>query len=132
MPGVRAIRHLLVGDAALTEAVPADRIASDLPAGVALPAITISQISVGTFAPTIAGDGDDVCRARVQVTVHAKSRPSQKAIQKLVRTALPRMRRTVGDVPVESLVKDIIGPDLRDDTIGSFIGSQDFIITYVE
>ena len=131
MPGVKAIRHLLVGDAALTAVVAPDRIASDLPQDVALPAIAVSQIT-GTYASTIAGDGDDVCRARVQVTVHATSRPSQKAIQKLVRAALPRMRRIVSDVPVESLVKDIIGPDLRDDVLGSFVGSQDFIITYVE
>ena len=42
------------------------------------------------------------------------------------------MRGVVNGVRVESLVKDTIGPDLRDDAIGSFIGSQDFIITYVE
>jgi len=132
MPGVKAIRHLLANDAALTAVVPADRIASDLPQDVALPAITISQVSAGAYAPTIAGDADDVCRARVQVTVHATSRPSQKVIQKLVRTALPRMRRIVNGVPVESLIKDLIGPDLPEDVLGSFVGSQDFIITYVE
>jgi len=131
MPGVKAIRYLLASDTALTAVVPADRIASDLPQDVPLPAIEVSQIS-GNYAPTIAGDGDDVCRARVQVTVHAKSRPSQKTIQKLAREALPRMRGVVNGVRVESLVKDTIGPDLRDDAIGSFIGSQDFIITYVE
>jgi len=64
--------------------------------------------------------------------VHARTRPSQKAIQGLVRQALPRMRGVVNGVMVESLVKDVIGPDLRDDAIGSFIGSQDFIVTHVE
>ena len=68
----------------------------------------------------------------MQVTVHARTRPSQKAIQDLIRQALPRMRRVVNGVMVESLLKDAVGPDLRNDAIGSFIGSQDFIVTYVE
>lgn len=131
MPAVKAVRHLLANNAALTAVVPADRIASDLSQNTPLPAIAVSHIS-GTYALTIAGDGDDVCRARVQVTVHATGRPEQKAIQRLVRAALPRMRGDVNGVFVESLVKDVIGPDLRNDDIGSFIGSQDFIVTYVE
>jgi len=131
MSDVKAIRHLLANNAALTAAVPPERIASDLAQDVELPAIEVSHIS-GNYDHSIAGDGDDVCKARVQVTVHARSRPSQKSIQDLVRRALPRMHGVVNGVQVESLLKDAVGPDLRDDAIGSFIGSQDFIVTYVE
>ena len=130
MSDVKVIRHLLANDAALTAVVPPDRIASDLAQDVDLPAIEVSHIT-GNYDQSIAGN-DDLCNARVQVTVHARTRPSQKAIQGLVRQALPRMRGVVNGVMVESLVKDVIGPDLRDDAIGSFIGSQDFIVTHVE
>jgi hypothetical protein len=131
MPDVKATRYLLANNAALTAVVPADRIASDLPQGVILPAVEVSHITT-VYKHTIASDGSDDCRSRVQVTVHATSRPEQKAIQKLVRDALPRMRGNVNGVSVDSILKDIIGPDLRDDEIKSFIGSQDFIITYTE
>lgn len=131
MSDVKAIRYLLANSGALTAAVPADRIASDLPQGVALPAIAVSHIST-TYRHMIASDGHDHCRSRVQVTVHAGSRPAQKSILALVRAALPRMHGIVNGVQVDSILKDAIGPDLRNDDIGSFIGSQDFFITYTE
>jgi hypothetical protein len=131
MSDVKAIRYLLANNSSLTAAVPADRIASDLPQGVALPAIEVSHIST-SYRHTIASDGRDQCRSRVQVTVHASSRPSQKAIQALVRGALPRLRGLVNGVDVDSILKDAIGPDLRNDEITVFSGSQDFFITYTE
>lgn len=131
MSDVTAIRFLLMNDAALTAIVPADRIASDLPQGVALPAISVLHIST-TYRHTIASDGHDQCRSRVEVVVHAKSRPSQKAILKLARAALPRTHGVVNGVPVDSILKGDVNPDFRNDEIGSFIGSQDFFITYTE
>lgn len=131
MSDVKAIRYLLANDTALTALVPSSRIKSDLPQGVVLPAIEVSHIST-TYRHTVASDGHDSCRSRVQVTVHAPSRPMQKSILALVRTALPRMRGVVNGVQVDSILKDVIGPDLRNDDIDSFIGSQDFFITYTE
>jgi hypothetical protein len=131
MSDVKAIRYLLANDAALTAVVPADRIASDFKQGVALPLVEVSHITT-VYRHSIASDGTEDCRSRVQVTVHATSRPQQKVIQKLVREALPRMRGIVNGVNVDSILKDVVGPDLRNDDIGSFIGSQDFIITYSE
>ncbi len=130
MSGVIPIRWLLASSAAVTAAVPAESIASDLPLDVPLPAIEVTQISDIGHRTIASGAGTR--RARIQVTVHARSRPEQKTIQKLARAALPRMRGAVNGVFVESLVDDVIGPDLRNDDIGSKIGSQDFIVTYVE
>lgn len=131
MSDVKATRYLLANNIALTAVVPADHIASDLPQGVTLPIIEVSHITT-VYRHTIASSGADDCKSRVQVTVHATSRLAQKAIMALVRAALPRMRGVVNGVTVKSVLKDVIGPDFRNDEIGSFIGSQDFIIEYIE
>ena len=129
MSGVRAIRYLLANNAALTSVVPAANIKAVLPQGVTRPAIEVKHIST-TYRHMIASSED--CRSRVQVTVHATSYPSQHSILSLVREALPRTHGTVDGVEVKSLIKDVVGPDMRNDDIQSFIGSQDFIIEYKE
>jgi hypothetical protein len=132
MSDVKAVRHLLANNASLIAVVPAAKIMAGLiPQGTALPAIAVSHVST-TRQRMIASPGVEHYTSRVQVTVMATTYPQQKTILGLIKAALPRTRGAVNGVIVGSLLFDLAGPDFRDDEIGSFMGSLDYIITHSE
>lgn len=132
MSDVKAIRYLLANNAPLIAVVPAAKImAGVIPQGTALPAIAVGHVST-LRRHTIAASGTEHCTARVQVTVHASTYVSQKAVLTLVRAALVRTRGTINGVAVDSLLHDLDGPDFRNDEAGIFMGSVDYIITFNE
>jgi hypothetical protein len=132
MSDVKAIKHLLHSDAALVAVVPAAKIKSGLiTQGTTLPAISVSHVST-IRRHAVASTSSEFCTSRVQITVMAKSYPEQKSILALIRAALPRTRGSVNGVIVDSLLKDIDGPDFREDDAEIYMQSLDYIITYSE
>jgi hypothetical protein len=132
MSDVKAIKHLLHSDAALVAVVPVAKIKSGpIAQGTTLPAISVSHVST-IRRHAIASTSSEFCTSRVQITVMAKSYPEQKSILALIRAALPRTRGSVNGVIVDSLLKDIDGPDFREDDAEIYMQSVDYIITYSE
>jgi hypothetical protein len=132
MSDVTAIKHILHSNAALLAVVPAAKImGGDIPQGTVLPAIGISSIST-VARHAVAETATELCTSRVQVTVMAKTYVQQKQIIKLVRAGVPRSRGTINGVIVDSILKDIKGPDFRNDDEGIYMQSQDFIVKYYE
>ena len=132
MSDVKAIRYLLANNASLTAVVPAAKIVAGLiQQGTVLPAIAVNHIST-VRRQTVTKETKVFCTSRVQVTVMATSYAAQKAILALVRTALPRTSGVVNNVEVDNILPDNDSPDFRDDEIGAFMQSMDFIITHNE
>jgi hypothetical protein len=128
----RAVAFLLTHNAALLAAVPAERIVPGrLGPGAKLPAVTISH--VGTSRRKVVKQAaTEFCRARIQVTVHAKTIPEQSAVQLLVRKALPATRGLVDGVDVDDIQSGDDGPDIDDAAPGIYMGVSDFIVTFNE
>lgn len=102
-----------------------------LPETLALPAIATRHIST-TDLPTIDALSYGLTRSRIEITVVTKSYPSQKQLLEQVRLALQYQRGTVAGYQVVSIVRDNVGPDLRDDDKQIFTQSIDFIVTLKE
>lgn len=131
--GIDAVRAALVADSTLTGLVPATRIgAGDLPQGTQLPALSLTSLSKvdrnipnpGTYRHVI---------ERVQVMIHARDYPQQKAIEVAVRGAAADQL----NVSVSGLVNVTIhtagaGPDMRSEEAAVHLGTQDFRVTYSE
>lgn len=132
MSDVKAVRYLLANNASLIAVVPAARIFSGvIPQGTTLPALGVSHVST---VRRQAVSNDTFCTARVQVTVLAATYPTQKSILALVRAAVTRKPGTVNSVKVDTILKDLEGPDFRNDAVDPpiYMQSQDFIVHYTE
>jgi len=132
MHAEKAFRAVLAASSALTSAVPSTQwypgvVAQD----VAPPALTLTLID-SVMLPTIDAQAFNLAQARIQVTVHAKSYTDQKTIVDLVRQAASFKRGTYAGVAVHSIVRDLIGPDLRNDDATLYRQTIDFLVTYTE
>ncbi len=133
MNDVVAIRYLLSQNTALLAVVPAAKImAGALPLGIVLPAIAVNHISTTERNNVEMKSAKVLATSRVQVTVQAKSYAEQKSILELVRKACPNTHATVNGVQVDSILPDIAGPDMRNDDLGIYMQSRDFIIKFLE
>lgn len=102
-----------------------------LPETLALPALAMRHIST-TDLPTIDALSYGLTRSRIEVTAVAKTYPVQKQLLEQVRLALQYQRGTVAGYEVVTIVRDNVGPDLRDDDKQIFSQSVDFILTLKE
>ncbi len=130
MSGVVVIRYLLAQNGAVTAVVPATRIqAGALPEGIALPAISVTEVS--SVDRNILNPLEKVrVTERTRVTVMAANYPQQKSLIDLVRGAC---RDKIGDfngVTTVVVLTDIKGPDFSDDTAQIFMQSQDFKVSF--
>ena len=131
MSGVAIVRALLAANAPLTAVVPAVRIfAGAIPLNTPLPAISIAEITGRQRNSVAMSEAKRLVTERVQVTVCAKSYPSQKAILALVRAALPLSRGVVNGFDCDSILLDGEGPDLYDSTAIIYEQSQDFFVKF--
>lgn len=125
----KAIYNLLSTNAALTALVPVSRIFAGLiPLGSVLPSIAYNFIS-GTQQTAI-GLTTIKQRSRIQVTIASKSYPEVKQVMALVIGACNLQQGIFNGVETDSVIKDVIGPDLRDDEIGIFYQTVDFMVTH--
>ena len=132
MSGVVIARALLAADATLTAAVPAARIfAGAIPLNTPLPAISVTQTSGSERLTVAMNDAKRLVTERVQVTVCAKSYPSQKALIALARKALPNSRAVINGFDCDSIIPDSEGPDVYDPTAGIYEQSHDFFVKYL-
>lgn len=133
MSAVKVIRYLLANHANLTAVVPAAKImAGEIPLNTVLPAIAVNEISSVERTTVAMNTATVLTTSRAQVTVMSKTYDEQKSILALVRNACPVSRGTVNGVVVDSIIPDIVGPDLRDDVAGIFFQSRDFIVKFQE
>ena len=133
MSGVAIVRYLLANNTTLTAAVPSARImAGVLPLNTLLPAISVLEID-GFPRLNVAMTGTQrQIVERVQVTVLTKDYPSKKTILALVRAALPLSRGTVNGISCDSVLPDLIGPDLDDPDTGIYSQSRDYMVRWNE
>lgn len=133
MDGVAAVRSVLVADAPMIGLVPAARIiAGPLPLNVILPALSLQSISKVDRNIPSPGSRRHV-RERVQVTVHARNYPEQKAIQRAVRhAAADRLNPAVANLDAITIHTESAGPDFLAEDSSIWMGSDDFLITYLE
>ena len=95
-----------------------------------LPAIGLSEISRREQATV--DSSSRMVTARVQVTVHANDYGLQKELLQAARLGDGVFTGTIAGVDVRSVLRDVVGPDLRDPAADLFQQSRDFIVTYLE
>lgn len=138
MSGVSVIWYLLKTNSPVLAVVPAARImAGDLPVKMALPAISITQISSVPYNLLRTNESNKMHTDRVQASVLFKGvgegtgYPGLKAMMKLVLAACPGQRGTVNGVVVDSITPGMEGPDLYDDAFGVYSQSRDFLVRWI-
>lgn len=135
MRAEKVIHALLVGNAPLLALLAAGSANSIYPGVVpqdaALPALVVEHID-SVDVPTIDAAHYALVQARIEVTVLAADYVTQKTVLEAVRVACQYQRGIVVGVPVNSVVRASVGPDLRDDDIGVYRQSMDFYVTYHE
>lgn len=133
MSGVAVIWQLLKANEPLTEVVPVANIkAGVLPLNHPMPAISIKSVDT---LPRLTVEGNNTnafVSERVQVTVLASSYPIKKDILALVRKALPLSSGIVGGIKVDSVLRDVLGPDLDDPETGVYEQSVDYFVRWNE
>ena len=129
----KAVYAMLTAYAGLT-ALVGSRIYSGgvLPQGCALPAVTAQMIGSSSLQTIDANGGYNLMRARIQLTVFAKSYPAQKTLMEQVRKACNNQRGVWAGVTVISALRDTVGADLRDDSKQIYEQTLDFQVTYQE
>ena len=131
MSGVAIVRYLLANNANLVAAVPASRIkAGVLPLDIALPAISVSEVS-GEEHNNVAMDFDTtLITSRAEVLVKATTYPSKKSILELVRKALPNTSGTVHGFVVDSIIPEATGPDDDDADLTIYTQGKKFAVRF--
>lgn len=130
----KAIVAMMNAHAPLIARVPLARIfPSIIPLGATLPAIAYGMVS--DFEQTAIELATLKRRARIQVTVAVKGTSAtdykaMKEIIDLVLAACNNKRGTFGSVTIDSCIKELLGPDVRDDEAGISYQSVDFRIAY--
>jgi hypothetical protein len=133
MNGVFVMRKLLQAHAPLMALMSADSVvAGTVPQGDSLPAIGITEVSRSEFATVANGETSTLVRARIQITVHAKSYPSQKAVLLAAKLGAGVHSGVIAGVKVRSVRRGDVGPDFSDDSAGIYQQSRDFFVHYIE
>lgn len=130
---LNAVLNAAAGVTALVGSGAAARIyPGELPLGTALPALCLEHVSGGELTTIDAASNYGLVQSRMQVTAIAKTYPEVKTVLEQVRLACNYQRGTFGGVNVVSIVRELIGPDLRDPALGLYSQSLDFMVTLKE
>ena len=131
MSGVAICRYLLANDAPVLAAVVKKNImAGIIPLKTELPAIGIEQISDFDFLTVKMSSSVTLRAERVQVTILAKTYPTQKSILALVRAALKNAHGAISTFTVDSILPEGAGSDLYDAEARNYAQQIDFIVRY--
>lgn len=132
MRAEKVINTLLNAASGVTALVGARIYPLQLPQDSVLPALVYEHV-VSTELTTIdAASAYALMQARIEVTVLAKDYATQKTLIEEVRKALNYQRGVVAGVSVASIVRDTLGPDLRDDDLQVYSQAIDFHVTFKE
>lgn len=126
------IYALLTGNSGVTALVGTKVYPGRLPQNTVMPAISYELVSSNEILPINAQAGGVLLRSRVQVTVLAKSYAETKAVHEAVRKAVLFQRGLIGAVRVISITRDLIGADERDDELGLYMQSVDYLLIHDE
>lgn len=133
MSGVLVILALLRAHQPLLALVEAkSMMAGTVRQGEPLPAIGIKEVSRNEFPTVSRAEKSTLVRARVQVTVHAKNYPGQKALVLAAKLGMGVYSGVIAGVKVRSVLRLDVGPDFSDDDAGIYQQSRDFMVTYIE
>ncbi len=132
MRAEKAIRALLMQASAVTSLVGERCYPGQLPQGCALPALVVQHVSTVDRPTLDAAAPFGLVQSRIQVTVLASTYPIQKSLADAVITACRYQRGVISGVRVNSVVRELVGPDLRDDERSVFYQSVDFLVTFQE
>lgn len=132
MSAVKVIRALLVADAAVAAAVGTKIFAAVVPQATALPAICINEISVVETPRIDAASSYALVTSRIQVTVMEKEYPALKDLMAKVRKACNYERGSIAGISVNSITRDVVGPDMLDDDAKIFMQTIDFRVVHHE
>ena len=133
MSATAIVRTLLAANAPVIAVAAATKIIiGAIPLNTVLPALSLQLVSA-TRRNTVRMSGAGVMvTARVQVTAQTKTGAQRTSLLKLVGTALPNTRGTVGGFSVDSILPDVEGPDFEDVDPVIYMGSRDFIVKFFE
>lgn len=133
MSAVAVMVALLRAHQPLTALVPAASImAGTVPQKDPLPAIGVTEVSRNEFPTVSRAEKSTLVRARVQVTVHAKNYPSQKALVLAAKLSMGVSSGVIAGVKVRSVLRLDVGPDFSNDDAAIYQQSRDFMVTYIE
>lgn len=139
MSGVAVILAKLKAHAPLLAVVPTGRImAGDFPENIALPAISVMQVSSVPRNRLSMNPANVMHTDTVQVTVIVSGIQGAagtgyaglRQILKLVLAACPHTHGTVASINVDSILPDSEGPDLPIDAPAMLVGSRDFKVVW--
>jgi hypothetical protein len=134
MNAEKAILAIMKAHAPLTAQIPLARMyPSVMPLNATLPALSYALIS--EVEETSVGLTTLKRRARVQITLAVKGLTASdygraKELRKLIEDACNHRQGTYNGVYVDSCIKELVGPDLRDDEAGITYQVIDFRIAY--
>lgn len=136
MRSEKVMQALLTGASALTTLL-ANGAASvygggQLPQATALPALVVEHVNSNELTTIDANAPFGLVQSRLQVTVLAKDYPTVKTVVEQVRIACNYQRGVIAGVRVISVLRDNVGPDLRDDDMQVYTQSIDFQVTFQE
>lgn len=133
MNGVLIMIKLLQNHQPLLALLPATNVAAGtVPQGAPIPAIGVTEVSRNEFRTVSKEEVSTLVRARIQITVHAKSYPEQKAILLAAKLGPGVHSGMTAGVKVRSVVRGDVGPDFSDDAAAIYQQSRDFMVTYIE
>lgn len=136
------IHALLAADATVLTLLGSNPIRlypSRLPQNTTMPAAAYQAISGTELTPIDAQAGRQVVRTRVQFNAMAKTYAEVKALIEAARLAclyksgfIATGVAAIGTVQVLSILRDNVGPDQRDDDLGLYMQSIDFMVMHYE
>lgn len=132
MRAEQALYALLAADAGIAARVASRIYPGQLPQGTLLPALVVEHVDSQPLPTIDAQAGFSLVQSRLQVTALAKTYTDQKAVLDAVRAALNYQRGVIAGVRVMHIVRDTVGPDLRDDDLQVYVQSMDFMVTFQE
>ncbi len=132
MSAEKVIFALLEAHAPLITFV-ADRIyAGSIPQDSTLPAIAYDHVSTIELTTIDANSEYALVSSRIQVTVATKDYPQLKNIISLIRKACNYKRGTINGVIVNSITRELIGPDFKSEDQSLYFQTIDFKVLYHE
>jgi hypothetical protein len=129
-----ALRAFMLGDAALSAAVGAQRIhVNEMPAGQTADSVVLQEVSAAGDHHNEGPSG--LARPRVQITAWSKDRDAARALGRLVRARLDGARGTMGSgadaVDVQGVFFDS-ARFIKDDAAKLFGASADYFVNFEE
>lgn len=118
----------------LLDSVGIDVMAGVVPQNKELPVIGVMTISERNYQTLSDDEAQEIEQERVQVTVMTKTYRDQKHYMRLVKNACKAIEKIIvlveETVVCKSILREFVGPDLKDSDAGIFMQSVDFMVKY--